>query len=317
MSSKQYSFFIGILCLFASGSFAQVGTTTSYDVLDSSLISKRNLPQHNQFVNNAYPFPAKPKNQWEIGVKGGLFTISGDVPAVFPTAGFGVHVRKALGYVFSLRLEYMYGIGKGLNWKPRNGGYSDPWLNAGYAAPTVIYDNYKTKLQDLSIEGVATLNNIRFHKARSNFLVYALAGIGATLYDVKVDTKNNSNANYNFSGVGGGVYKDRKTTRQRLKDLGIGDSYESAGETDGTGQRTLLGNNFTPSASFGMGVAFRLGKRVNLALEDRLSVVISDLLDGQRWQNASTVGNRILSPSKDNYNFATVGLNFNLGSKAT
>src|ERR671916_794931 len=108
MSSKQYSFFIGMLCLLASGSFAQVGTT--YNVLDSSLIAKKNLPQHNEFVNNAYHFPAKPRNQWEIGIKGGAFTISGDVPAVFPTAGFGVHVRKALGYVFALRLEYMYGI---------------------------------------------------------------------------------------------------------------------------------------------------------------------------------------------------------------
>src|SRR5919107_295927 len=103
MASKKYSFFIGMLCLFASGSFAQVGTggtqtgtqAQSYDILDSSVISTKNLPQHNEFVNNAYPFPAKPRNQWEIGIKGGMFTIMGDVPAIIPTAGFGLHVRKA------------------------------------------------------------------------------------------------------------------------------------------------------------------------------------------------------------------------------
>ncbi|HZG26236.1 MAG TPA: hypothetical protein VEZ17_16725, partial [Chitinophagaceae bacterium] len=66
--------FIGILCLFASASYAQVGT--AYDVLDSSLISTKKLPQFNEFRNNAYPFPPKPRNQWEIGVKGGLVTIN-------------------------------------------------------------------------------------------------------------------------------------------------------------------------------------------------------------------------------------------------
>ena len=76
MSSKKYILFIGLFSLLTSGLFAQVGT--SYDVLDSSLVSKKNLPQHNEFVNNAYPFPAKPRNQWEIGVKAGAFSLSSD-----------------------------------------------------------------------------------------------------------------------------------------------------------------------------------------------------------------------------------------------
>ena len=70
------------------------------------------MPQHTEFLNGTYNFPAKPRNQWEIGIKGGTFTVSGDVPAEFPTPGFGVHVRKAFGYVFSMRLEYMYGLEK-------------------------------------------------------------------------------------------------------------------------------------------------------------------------------------------------------------
>src|SRR4028119_1237841 len=154
MESKKYLFFIGMLCLLASGSFAQVGT--NYNVLDSSYYSTKNLPQFNEFRNNAYPFPPKPKNQWEIGIKGGAFTVVGDVPAVIPTAGFGAHIRKALGYVFSLRLEYLYGIGKGLSWKPRSGGFSQPFVNAGYTGTT--YDNYKTTVQDLSLQTVVAIN---------------------------------------------------------------------------------------------------------------------------------------------------------------
>jgi outer membrane protein OmpA-like peptidoglycan-associated protein len=314
MESKKYSLFIGILCLFASASYAQVGT--AYDVLDSSLISTKKLPQFNEFRNNAYPFPPKPRNQWEIGVKGGLVTINGDVPSIFPTGGFGVHVRKALGYVVSLRLEYMYGVGKGLAWKPRTGGFSRPFSNGGYTpggAP--IYDNYKTTVQDLSLESIFTLNNINFNKGKTNVVFYALAGVGATLYDAKVDALSGTNTRYNFASIAGGNYDNRKDTRDALENI-LDEKYESEGERPNESE--LFGSALSPSVSVGLGVAFRLGKRVNLAIEDRLISPFTDLLDGQRYQNARGMNNgNILSPNKDNINYFTVGLNFNLGSRST
>src|SRR5260221_11279439 len=103
MASKKYLLLAGMVCLFASYGFSQrVGT--SYDVKDSSVVPSKRMPQHTEFLNGTYNFPAKPRNQWEIGIKVGTFTVSGDVPAVFPTPGFGGHVRKAFGYVFSMRL---------------------------------------------------------------------------------------------------------------------------------------------------------------------------------------------------------------------
>src|SRR5215217_7802964 len=111
MASKKYSFLPGILCLLASYGFSQDTTTVSSPVTDSTVIPDKRMPQHTEFLNGTYNFPAKPRNQWEVGVKVGAFTISGDVGAKFPTPGFGLHVRKAFGYVFSMRLEYMYGIG--------------------------------------------------------------------------------------------------------------------------------------------------------------------------------------------------------------
>ena len=41
------------------------------------------MAQQNEFMNNTYSFPAKPRNQIEIGISGGMFSISGDVPAKF------------------------------------------------------------------------------------------------------------------------------------------------------------------------------------------------------------------------------------------
>lgn len=318
MENKKYSLFIGLLCVLASASYAQVGT--NYNVLDSSYYSNKSLPQFNEFRNNAYPFPPKPRNQWEIGVKAGLFTVSGDVPSL-PSLGFGAHIRRALGYVVSARLEYMYGIGKGLGYSPRTAGFSDPFQQryntSGPAANRVSYDNYKTKVQNLSLEALFALNNINFHKAKSNVSVYGILGVGAAIYDTKVDALNGANQPYNFAtGVPTGGYDNKKDIRKYLKDnLNIGDSYESDAEK--VGKSNLGDQTLTPTASVGAGIAFRLAKRVNLAIEDKISFTFNDLLDGQRWQNASAVGGgRILTPNNDNFNYLIVGLNFNLGSRA-
>ena len=302
---------MGIFCLFALGTFAQ--TTTGYDVMDSSLISKKNLPQHNEFKNNAYPFPAKPRNQWEVGIKVGSFAVAGDVPASIPTAGFGVHVRKALGYVFSVRAEYLYGMAKGLNWKARTNGYSSSFSR--YVPGAFIYDNYKTTVQDLSIEGIASLNNIKFHKDKSSVEVYAIGGIGAAFFSSKVNALNGAGL-YDFSRLSGNSNANKKDTKKALKDL-LDDTYETAGESNNAQQQKLFGLPFTPTATVGLGLAFKLSKRINLALEDRYSFTTSDLLDGQRYQNIPGVqGSKVLGGDKDGFNYLTVGLNINIGKRS-
>ncbi len=130
---------------------------------------------------------------------------------LLPTPGFGVHVRKAFGYVFSMRLEYMYGTGKGLHWLGANNYGRNPAWRSRYVAPLLglhpatnqpvffntttggllargtrldkVFYNYKTKVQDLSLQGVVTLNNIRFHKAKTGFNFYGFGGFGGTVYD--------------------------------------------------------------------------------------------------------------------------------------
>src|SRR6201985_1936020 len=203
MASKKYVLLGVLCCLFASVSFAQV-SANSYDLRDSSLIPAKRIPQHNEFLNNAYPFPAKPRNQWEIGVKGGLTTISGAVRAQLPTWGFGIHARKALGYTFSLRLEYDYMTMKGQNWQPSYYGYAannqiKQYYNPGIGGNPVFY-NYKSTLQSLSIQGIATLNNINFHRAKSNIAIYALGGLGVTTYSTFYDLLN-GNTPYNYSQI--------------------------------------------------------------------------------------------------------------------
>src|SRR5690349_22191992 len=121
MASKKYSLLTGFLCLLASFAFSQTGPTGGYDPADSSVISSKRMPQHTEFLNGTYNYPAKPRNQWELGIKGGLSTISGDVRSRLPSGGIGLHVRKAFGYIFSMRLEYDWLNARGLNFSPSDG----------------------------------------------------------------------------------------------------------------------------------------------------------------------------------------------------
>jgi len=323
MASKKNVFLSGIVCLFASASFAQV--QTGYDVKDSSLIPASRQPQHNEFLNNAYPFPAKPRNQWEIGVKGGISSVAGDVRSVFPTGGFGVHVRKALGYIFSLRAEYTWNRARGLNWSSASGYSKNPaWMGAGYNPATdKVFYNYKTTIQDLSLQGVVTLNNVRFHKAKTGFNLYAFGGIGGSIYDTWVNAKDASGAPYKalFNGTASGTYSNRKDVKKALK-AGMDKSYETHAETDPL-QPKLFGKSFKPSFQLGVGMAFKLSNKFNLAIEERFTAVKTDLLDGQQWQEntyiqGGTVGVNVPAQTRDfdSYNFFSIGLNYNIGKKA-
>lgn len=344
MASKKFLFLVVSFCLLASFGYSQrVGS--SYDVKDSSLVPGKRMPQHTEFLNGQYNFPSKPRNQWEIGIKGGLFQVSGDIPAQFVSPGFGAHVRKAFGYIFSLRLEYMYGIGKGYSFREAENYAKNPaWganiANPGqrYSAPRAvtgaggvrqivssatgltstplehIFYNYKTKVQDLSLEGVVTLNNVRFHKSKTGFNIYGFAGIGGSVYDTKVDALDADGGKYGFQAISQAAYKNRRDFIKNMKDLLDGE-YETAAENQGDRRPKLFGNTFKPSGTVGMGVAFKLSNRLNLALEDRWTFIKDDLLDGQRWQEHAW-GDAVLTRDFDSYNYLSLGLNINLGAKS-
>ena len=353
MASKKYKFLVGILFLFlTTGVTAQVGGSGS--VYDSSVIPAKRMKQQNDFwsdpaTNN---FPAKPRNMIEIGASIGVFTVSGDVsvrPFTFPN--FEAHIRKAFGYVFSLRLQYLNAQGEGLNYNAAQNFLKNPAWNTNLpagkryfapdalinasttgrtvftdragnvaGAPNVVYYNYKTKLQDLGLQGIVTLNNIRFHKAKTGLVIYGGGGIGVTVFKTMVNALDQNGNNYNtlFNTVlakyGSGNYKKRKDILKDLK-AGMDKSYETNAENENTRRPLFQDKTLKPSGTVVAGIAFRLGKRVNLALEDRFTVVKTDLLDGQRWQEHAW-GDASLTPDFDSYNYLSLGLNVNLGGRA-
>jgi outer membrane protein OmpA-like peptidoglycan-associated protein len=192
-----------------------------------------------------------------------------------------------------------------------------------YGAPAntptqFIYYNYKTNVQDLSLQGVITLNNIRFHKSKTGFNLYGFAGVGGTVYDTKINALNegvSGNQLYNFASITpSDEYKKRKDTYKAIKNL-LDDTYETPAENQGVRRPKLFGKTFKPSGTVGAGVAFKLNNRINLAIEDRWTFIKDDLLDGQRWQE-HPLGDAALTRDFDSYNYLSVGLNINLGAKS-
>ena len=114
MRYKNLSICLFSVVLFCLNAQAQV---INRGIADSSVIPAKQMKQQNEFWNNTYSFPAKPRNKWEAGASFGTVLVSSDIPVVAPTFGFSAHVRKSLGYLFSLRLQYLNGTAKGLMWQ--------------------------------------------------------------------------------------------------------------------------------------------------------------------------------------------------------
>ncbi|MBN9484892.1 MAG: hypothetical protein BGO70_05770 [Bacteroidetes bacterium 43-93] len=309
----------------------------SYDVLDSSYVPGFRMKQHRKFMNHQYAFPAKPRNMWEVGVGLGLYNVSGDVPTLFPwnakggALGFHAHVRKSWGYVFSTRLQYNYGVAKGLEWgEARNYRYNTAWAQypgyapefpagSGYPASKPVFYNYRMEAHQLNLDLIASLNNIRFHKAKSGVSLYAFLGLGALAYNTRVDALNSANQEYDFATIVGStpqIHENRKEIRDKLQ-AAMDGTYETDAENERDRRRPSIFKNktlqFAPSV--GVGAQFRLSKRINLSLEDRVTMPWDDdLLDGQRWSE-QTPGSPVQSNQNDGINYLSLGINFNLGNK--
>lgn len=302
-------------------------------------IRKQDHDQKDQYEDGDYLFPPQPKNNWSVGVKGGAAFISGDVKAQ-PGAGFALDVRKALGHVFSLRLEASAGQPTGLNYQPTQGykGHNgNPWnttyYNGGVSAidgsttAPYVYYNYRMRYGDLTLQGVVNLNNINFYKEQSQWNIYAAAGIGGMAYNTKVDAGSGPNVDpYDFSSVtaipmpGNNGFFKIDGRRQRLDQLRsiVDFDYETPaeGHSDETGL-SLRGDNYVvnPVVTGALGISYRLGRRVELELEHRIAWTNDDLLDGQRWQEAGG-GLGTVSPLTrdfDLYSHTTLGIHFRIG----
>lgn len=355
MAIKKHVLLLGALCFLITNLSAQ-----NYDWKDETLVPANGKKQHSEFLQNQYPFPAKPRNQWEIGLSLGNVAISGDVNTRFPNFGWGAHVRKAMGYVFSARLAYSGGVATGMNWNPAFNYAKNPAWGTRYTAPvntqwraapnlapnfspgTVyqvqstnlmmpydatnggdpVFYNYRTRMHQVALQGIITLNNVRFHKSKTGFLLYGIAGVGGMIYDVNVNALDGAGGTYanlfrQVLAANGGSPEYRNRNRI-LRDLrsGMGDkTYETPADGHQLRRPKLFDMTFKPTVQAGFGVAFKLNKSLSLGLEHVFTWTNDDLLDGQRWQEHS-FGDAVLTGDYDSWHFTNLNLNYSLGAKS-
>lgn len=312
--------------LLISFSFAQAQTDDKFatpSIMDEQTVN----PEQNQMWRSGQSrYSAKPKSMWELGIHAGNAFISGDVEAPFPAGyGVGLHLRKAVNYTLSWRLDATYQSSRGYDARSYNYLASErlyhqnlaefPQL-ANYTNELIsddnIHRNYKATILDFSLEAVLNIGNILFHKADNKWNFYTVLGIGLNLPKTHVDLLNDGQT-YNFSSVTSGLdlttKKDRNEARKRLKDLLDGDF-----ETPGGVERdiiTFLGDYKTviPHFHFGMGISRKLSKRINLGLEHRVMVSDNDLLDG--FENRTSVDE---TASNDIAHYTSLRLGINIGN---
>lgn len=335
MVNKKYLLLAGVCSALAfTPAFAQESNQTaswsgrdmtyrgqSYDALDTAYIPASRMEQQTQYLNHQYAFPAKPRNMWEFGVSAGLYNVFGDVTTKTPftsaspldAMGFSAWLRKAIGYSVSWRLQYVYGSAAGFDYRSRR-PIEAPWAGIpAYNNARGEHANYKFNSHELSFQLVGNINNIKFHKAKNSLSLYGFIGGGAVLWRTQVSTQKTDGSFYDFQGAPNpnGLWDNRKefndwykeelkdaeyTTRKQDSWWGIGDN----------------GFQLSPVLTAGAGVQFKLGGRVSLQFENKVSYIGTDLADGVQLDPTPGGG---LSPDKDLNNYASVGLGFNLGNK--
>jgi len=277
--------------------------------------------QNRKWKQGQYPYSAKPKSMWELGVHTGYSFIAGDVESPFPSGlGLGLHLRKAINYTLSFRVDAWYTSSKGLDARstPAKTLQTERLFQqqkntpiGGYVTNNSgIHRNYKTSILGGSFEAVVNIGNLLFHKDRNKWNTYVVAGLGLNIPTVKVNLLN-GNALYNFESVNSGLdlgTKDgRKDARKNLKDL-LDDSYE----TDGGYEDDIISlgdsKKVIPHVNIGVGVSRKISDRINVGLEYQIMLADNDLYDGFEYRSQFDKSNNLDIP-----HYLSVRLGINLG----
>ena len=199
--------------------------------------------QHDKFLDRKYNFPPPPKSQWELGIDLGVLHVSGDVKTRGALPGFGIggHVRKSLGYVFSIRGNFMAGTTYGEDWQGKQGWSGDANVGGNLAQPgsvidpnitpavgeeqsnltpggwapnaslsgnrlhSVDYRQYNDDFNGKVPDYRGLNNNIIFHNYKTRIRELNLSGV-VNLNNIKFHKRRNLFAWYGFFGIGGFIY---------------------------------------------------------------------------------------------------------------
>ncbi len=322
MVIKKYAAILGLLFA-AQGVFAQDDNSTSsmndsksyWD--DSSKVSTKNMAQYNEFRNNMYPYPSKPRDMWQLGVTGGVLMPLFDVPnAPFPGWHAGLNLRKSLGYLVSIKFGAEYGEAKGYDYRVGTSNVNLPLSVRNLYGSRTWVPNYKMQTIIPSVEMMFSFSNILFHKGNPKSNVYFTAGYTPFAYHTMIDALDANGQPYDFRNTSNVDFTQKRTDIQKqIKNYMDGD-YETDATVRSRSQNFDDASpskwQFRHSAFVGGGYEFKLGNRVSLGLEAKYYILSDDYIDGKYLQRDGSS----ITPEKDNMISGDVTFGFNLGNSA-
>ncbi len=256
-----------VLMLGCSISFAQKPTDTKMSDTKQAMAA---APDYSFF---------SPNDQWEIGIHGGLALLIGDLKTDFSSPGIGVHARKALDNIFSIRGDLDLQIVNSKSIGTNGQQYLGPEIRNNFGNGDVrIFSDATSTIFQGSIQVIAALANGRWDAGVRKISPYAFGGVGV----------GNLGTQVNVTGTTDGS----KTTTGK-QDLVL------------PGDRNT--GTVVPLVEGGVGIAFRVNDKFNIGIEEKASTFFgkrADLIDGFQYNN------------RDFVLFTNVRLNFNVGGGA-
>lgn len=129
------------------------------------------LSAQNTSLRNNSNFDIYKDNAWEVGLHAGHFFAAGNVDFVPGYAG-GLHVRRAMDYVFSWRFDMLYGSARGEDaGNTRN--FDNTWMSG-------------------SLQGLMSMNNLKWSLEERKTNVYLLLGVGLNGFSVNYEKQGES-----------------------------------------------------------------------------------------------------------------------------
>lgn len=245
MASKKYTLLAIVLVFFQLTSNAQTKTDWGWDWKDSSKVPTKSIPQYNEFLNNQFPYPPKPRNAWELGLSVGTGVIVGDRPLFVKNASgnrydggivAGISLRKAIGHVFSVR----------------GSAYYSTTSIPSYISPGKNFVAVKNNTVMANLDGIFSFNALSHYRGNPKSDFYVLGGY--TLIATQFKTRR-ANGDYRLA-------------------------YFNQSETAGTIQDLTL----IHAVDFGAGMSLKISPKFNIGIEQKFVAPMfgNDYLDGYK-----------------------------------
>lgn len=321
--TNRINYLILVLLFSVSSNFAQTDAFSKAGITDEMTVSAE---QNKNWRMGQSSYSAKPKNAWELGVHVGHLFIDGDVDTRIPGGyGVGLHLRKAIHYVFSVRADFMYGVSKGVDpqrWT--TGNYGGGLVESGSIgnfqgftayqnSPEGWFPSYKTTQGYLALQGVVNIGNLLFHKDRNKWNWYGVVGAGLSSHKASLDLFDASGNPY--TGLGAISAANDFNSKAGRKDIvsAIDAKYDGDYETAGFKKAGIfrLGDETNVHVVFtaAMGISRKINKRLNIGLEHQVITSDNDYLDGVHFRTALDQTN-----NNDISHYTNVRLGINLGN---